>query len=265
MKGSPAEEYTMQLHVGGLSEDTTEADIEKAFSAVRPLHLVEVVRDIESGRSKGFAVVKVPTEEKGAEAIRSLNGTTLRGRTISVRKMPETLPGEMEFREWRNDHALEVLAHVGVRQAQTVLDYGCGPGTFTIPCARIVGRKGRVYAFEVRPGPLEEVKEKAKEAALANVIPVLSDGSKLEIDLPDESVDVILVYDVMHEIEDRSKLLRELHRILKGDGILSVFPMHMGTDRFMDVIREGGLFCLRNSYGPAGFKTASEILNFTKC
>jgi tRNA A58 N-methylase Trm61 len=255
----------MQLYVGGLSEDTTEADIEKAFSGVCPLQMVKVIRDVESAKSRGFAIVKIRTEEKGKEAIRTLNGTTLRGKSILVRTMPETLPGEMEFREWLTDHALEVLAHVGVSEAKTVLDYGSGPGTFTIPCARIVGRKGRVYAFEARASLLEQVKEKAREAALSNTIAVLSDSSKLRIALPDKSIDVILVYDVMHEIKDQRELLQELRRILKDHGVLSVFPMHMGTDKFMDVMREYGQFCLENRYGPPGFKAASEILNFVKC
>jgi tRNA A58 N-methylase Trm61 len=255
----------MQLYVGGLSEDTTEADIEKAFSGVHPLQLVKVIRDVESDKSKGFAIVKIPTEEKGEEAIRTLNGTTLRGSNILVRRMPETLPGEMEFREWLTDHALEVLAHVGVSEAQTVLDYGCGSGTFTIPCARIVGQKGRVYAFEARTSLLERVKERAREAALSNIMAVLSDSSKLRIDLPDKSIDIALVYDVMHEIKDQSGLLQELHGILKQEGILSVFPMHIGTDKFTDVMKEYGLFCLKNRYGPPGFKAASEILNFMKC
>ncbi|MGA7678330.1 MAG: hypothetical protein WCA51_08190, partial [Dehalococcoidia bacterium] len=66
-------------------------------------------------------------------------------------------------------------------------------------------------------------------------------------------------------IDDRLGLLHELHRVLKDDGILSVFPMHMGTEKFIDVMRECDLFCLRNRYAPPGFKTASEILNFNKC
>jgi len=255
----------MQLYIGGLSEDTTEVDIEKAFSSVCPPGLVKVIRDIESGKSRGFAIVKISTEEKGEEAIRSLNGTTLRGKNIIVGRMPETLPGEMEFREWLTEHALDVLTHIGVHEAQIVLDYGCGPGTFTISSAKIVGQAGRVYAFEVRARLLERVKERAKQAVLNNIIPVLSDNSKLAIELPDKNVDVILVYDVMHEIKDQRGLLQELHRVLKGDGILSVFPMHMGTDKFMNVVEECGLFCLRNHYGPPELKVASEILNFTKC
>jgi SAM-dependent methyltransferase len=254
----------MQLYVGDLSEDTTEIDIEKAFAAVVPLQLVKIIRDVESGKSKGFAIVKLGTEE-GEKAIKSLNGTSLGGRSILVRKMPETLPGEMEFREWLRGHAVKALAHAGVRKGQTVLDYGSGSGIFTIVCAGIVGSRGRVYALEIRPGRLEQVEEKAKEQSLGNIVPVLSDSSRLGIDLPDRAIDVVLVWDVMHEIKDRQGLLYELYRILKDDGVLSIFPMHMGTARFMDAIRVSGRFCLRDTYGPSGFKGASEILNFNKC
>jgi ubiquinone/menaquinone biosynthesis C-methylase UbiE len=69
----------------------------------------------------------------------------------------------------------------------------------------------------------------------------------------------------MHEVDNRQGLLQELHRVLKEEGILSVFPMHMGTENFIGVMREYGLFSLRNRYSPPGFKADSEILNFNKC
>jgi SAM-dependent methyltransferase len=255
----------MQLRVSNLSDDTTEADIEQIFTRVYPPQLVTIIRDIESGKSRGFAIVKIQSEEKGWEAIRHLNGTILQGRAIVIRRMPETLPGEMEFREWLTEHATEALINVGVRRGQTVLDYGCGSGTFTIPSSRIVGKRGKVYAFEARSDRLERVREKAKEASLGNIVTTLSNSSKSSIDLPDKCIDIILVYDMMHEVEDRQGLVQELHRVLKREGILSVFPMHMGTENFIDVMREYGLFCLRNHYSPPGFKAASEILNFNKC
>ena len=255
----------MQLRVSNLSDDTTEADIEKIFTRVCPPQLVTIIRDIESGKSRGFSIVKMRSEEKGEEAIRRINGIMLHGREIMVRRMPETLPGEMEFREWLIEHASEVLTHIGVSRGQTILDYGCGSGTFTIPSAMIVGERGKVYAFEARSSRLELVREKAKESGLGNIATVLSDSSKSSIDLPDKCVDIILVYDMMHEVEDRQGLLQELYRVLKEDGVLSVFPMHTGTDNFIVVMKEYGLFGLRNSYGPPGFKTASEILNFNKC
>jgi len=255
----------MQLYVGGLSNDTKEENIVELFSSICPVQLVTIIRDIESGKSRGFAIVKILSEEDGGEAIRQLNGVALRGTNLVVRKMPETLPGEMEFREWLTDHAAEVLTKVGIRKAQIILDYGCGSGNFTIPSARIVGKQGKVYAFEARPDLLERVKERARKEGLTNIETTLSDRSKPNTNLQDESVDVIVVYDVMHEIGDRRGLLQELSRVLKRDGILSVFPMHMGTENFIDVMRGYGLFCLRNRYGPPGFKAASEVLNFNKC
>lgn len=254
----------MQLYVGGLSDDITEVDVEKVFSGVHSLQLVKVIRDIGSGKSRGFAIVKVMDNEQGEEAIRRLNGTMLRGNSITIRRMPETLPGEMEFREWLAEHASEVLKYIGVSEAQTVLDYGCGSGVFTIPSASRVGQRGIVYAFEARPKLLEQVKEKARKAALSNIVAVLSDRSKPGIDLLDKSIDIILVYDVMHEIVDQHGLIQELHRVLKDDGVLSVFPMHMGTESLVRVMKEAGLFYLKNRYGPPGFKSASEILNFKK-
>ncbi|HXZ30359.1 MAG TPA: RNA-binding protein, partial [Dehalococcoidia bacterium] len=85
----------MQLYVGNLSADTTEVDVEGLFSDIYLPQIVTIIRDIDSGKSKGFAIVKIQSQEKGEEAIRRLNGITLWGRNIVVRRMPETLPGEM--------------------------------------------------------------------------------------------------------------------------------------------------------------------------
>jgi SAM-dependent methyltransferase len=255
----------MQLYVGRLSDDTNEVDIKELFSRVCPVQSVRVIRDIESGKSRGFAIVEILSQDNGEDAIRQFHGSVLRRAKIAVRKMPETLPGEMEFREWLTEHASDVLSRVGVREGQAVLDYGCGSGTFTIPSARIVGKEGRVYALEVRPKMLEALKEKAESEGLTNVVTLLLDHSKLNTGLPDDIVDAVLVYDVMHEIEDKVGLLRELHRVARRGCILSIFPMHMGTDRMLHFMKERNLFCFRDRYSPLGYKAASEILNFNKC
>ena len=254
----------MQLYVGGLSEDTTEEDISGLFAGVCPVESVTVARDLETGRSRGFGMVKVSSSEQVEEAIGRLNGALLKGRPVRVGRMPETLPGEMEFREWLVGNAQRVLAEVGVREGQTVLDYGCGSGTFSIPCARIVGAEGRVYALEVRAGVLERLREQATGEGLANIVTILSEQPGADTGLPEESVDVVLVYDVMHAVEDRPALLRELYRVLRRDGFLSVFPMHLGTDSLLRVMDECGLFDLRDRYAPPGYEGASEVVNFRK-
>ena len=185
----------------------------------------------------------------------------------SSAKVEETIKklSEPEFKTWLTENAFDVVEKVGVRKGQTVLDYGCGSGTFAIPSAKIVGEEGKVYAFEICLDALEHVKEKAKDEGLGNIETILSDSSKLTTGLQDGGVDAVLVYDVMHVIDDRQRLLKELHRVLRRDGFLSIFPMHVGTDKMLEITNECGLFCLRDRYGPPEYKTASEVLNFNKC
>jgi SAM-dependent methyltransferase len=254
----------MQLYVGGLSGDTAEEELSVLFSKFGDVESVTVIRDITSGKSKGFAFIRMPGSAEGEEAIKQLNGTRLGERQIMVGRMHETLPGEMEFREWLRDNALEALKRVGVRRGHVVLDYGCGPGIFTIASARIVGEQGRVYAVEVRPQPLERVREKAEKEELTTIETILLDSSRVAMGLGDESADVILLYDVLQEVDDKQGLLREMYRVLKRDGFFSVFPMHMGTERLMEIMGEVGLFRFRDRYNAPGHTTASEVINFEK-
>lgn len=251
----------MQLFVGGFSDKITERDLAKFFSKVCQPSLINIIKDIESGKSKGVAIVEITPDEKGEEAVKIFNGTILEGNNITVMRTL-VLPGEMETRLWFSDHASQLLLHIGVANAQTVVDYGCGPGTFTIPCARIVGPEGKVYAYDTQKPLLRQVESSARAAGLSNIETVISDILNPKINLNNKTIDVILVYDVMHDIKNPGELLKECHRILKNDGILSIFPMHIGTEKFRDLIGKLGLFSFRNSFSPPGFKAASEILNF---
>jgi ubiquinone/menaquinone biosynthesis C-methylase UbiE len=107
-----------------------------------------------------------------------------------------------------------------VREGQIFLDYGCGSGSFTIPAARIVGTKGKVYALDCFRRQLDVVKKKSTQTGLTNVETILSNG---KIALTDESIDVIWMCDVIHEIEERRALIEELHRVLKKDGVLAIY------------------------------------------
>lgn len=254
----------MQLRVSGISDDTSEAELSELFSKMGTVGSVVIVRDIITGKSRGFGMVKMPDSTQAEEAVKKLDGITLGSRQIAVGKMPETLPGEMEFREWIADNAFDVLQKVGISQGQTILDYGCGPGAFTIPCARIVGKKGKVYALEVRSAALKRVREQAEDEGLGNIETILADSSMLTTGLSDRSMGVVLVYDVMHAISEKMTLLEELHRVLKRDGFLSIFPMHIGTDRMLEVMKHCTLFRFRDSYTLPAYTTPSKILNFDK-
>lgn len=106
-----------------------------------------------------------------------------------------------------------------IQEGQTFLDYGCGTGSFTIPAARIVGTRGKVYALDYFPRQLEIVEEKSKKEGLNNIETMLSDS---KIGLPDECIDVIWMCDVLHEIKGRRAVLEELHRVLRKEGTLAI-------------------------------------------
>ena len=98
------------------------------------------------------------------------------------------------------------------------------------------------------------MEEKAQKGGFSNINTILSDGGT---GLPNESVDVILLYGVLPEIKDKKRLLRELHRVLKPDGYLSTrFCFRMGKDRVLEIMGAIDLFLLREQRG--------HILNFVK-
>lgn len=72
------------------------------------------------------------------------------------------------LRDWFTNPS-KVLARIGIKERQTVLDFGCGPGSYTIPAARIVGEKGRVYALDIHPLAIKTVEKKARKQRLTNI------------------------------------------------------------------------------------------------
>lgn len=72
------------IFVGNLSYGVTETELEAAFSQYGAVERVSVVRDRDSGQSRGFAFVEMTNAPDAENAIRALNGTEMNGRAISV-------------------------------------------------------------------------------------------------------------------------------------------------------------------------------------
>lgn len=134
---------------------------------------------------------------------------------------------------------MERLQKVGLQEGQTVLDYGCGIGSYAIPASKIVGASGKVYALDIHPMAVDRVKKRAEKSGLSNVHTIVSN---IDTDLPDKNVDVVLLYDVLQMIRNREGLLQEFHRVLKLSGIVSVDCDHMQPEEVQDVFAGTGLF-----------------------
>jgi ubiquinone/menaquinone biosynthesis C-methylase UbiE len=136
---------------------------------------------------------------------------------------------------------MNILKEVGIQPGFRVLDYGCGPGSYIVPLAELVGELGKIYALDVHPLAIQKVKDIASKKKLANVETILSD---CQTGLPDNGMDVVLLYDIFHHLSDRNKVLKELHRVLKPDGVLSFSDHHMEEDEILSGVTNSGLFRL---------------------
>jgi len=130
---------------------------------------------------------------------------------------------------WLNGKGAEFLKRIGLKTGDRVLDFGCGSGHYSIPAAQVVGEKGTVYALDKEKEELRRLKEKAKEKRLTNIETDQTSG-ELKVNFSNESVNVVLAYDILHYLDRREGLLAEFHRILKKEGFLSVYPKHHRDD-----------------------------------
>ena len=76
----------MNIYVCNLSYQVTEEDLQKAFESFGQVESAKIVRDNDSGRSKGFGFVEMPGDDEGEAAIAGLNGKDLKGRLLTVNK-----------------------------------------------------------------------------------------------------------------------------------------------------------------------------------
>jgi ubiquinone/menaquinone biosynthesis C-methylase UbiE len=121
------------------------------------------------------------------------------------------LDSEERIRELR---PLELVRDIGVlANGMTAIDLGCGTGIFTLPMAKLVGDKGRVYAVDDSAEMLERVRAKNPPPNVRLLLAdMVSNGIESQI------ADLCLLSSVLHEVEQPGKLMAETFRLLKPGG-----------------------------------------------
>ncbi len=114
----------------------------------------------------------------------------------------------------------EVIAALAVRPGETVADIGAGTGYFSLPLARAVGAKGKVYAVDAQPEMLELLRQKIKGDGPSNLETIAARADC--IPLPDAGCNLVFLANVWHEFADRAAVLRESARILRPGGRIAI-------------------------------------------
>jgi len=113
---------------------------------------------------------------------------------------------------------INTLIKVGINPNDIICDYGAGTGVFTIPAASLT--KNKVFAVDIDDNMLTIIKDKIADQNIDNIIPIKVENYETGIET--QSVDLLLLVTVFHEIDDIEHFMSEVKRILKKDGRVMV-------------------------------------------
>lgn len=154
----------------------------------------------------------------------------------------------------------EVVAAMKLRPGDVVADLGAGSGLFVAPLAGAAGAKGKVLAVEIDPSFFPHIQRKAKAAGVANVQTIA--GEPNDPKLP-EAVDVALLHDVLHHIENRVAYVTSLAKYLKPTARIVIvdYLMKQGPHRD-DPSLQAGKDEAAKLLAAIGFKPVDDVALF---
>ncbi len=116
------------------------------------------------------------------------------------------------------------LDSFGIKPGSVIVDYGCGTGSYLKRASELAGPDGKVYAVDRLEISIETVTKRIKKEGLANVLPVLADAEKSNLE--SHLADLIYALDMFHMVKRPGRLLAEFKRILKHGGRLILEDGH---------------------------------------
>lgn len=117
----------------------------------------------------------------------------------------------------------QIIERSGIKKGDRVLEIGCGSGAYTTFVAREVGKEGIVEALDIQPAMLAQLKKKLAKPENSDIQNIrLHESSAYQLPFKEGSIDLVYMITVLPEIPDQAKVLAEVWRVLKVNGILAV-------------------------------------------
>ncbi|MFO7969890.1 MAG: class I SAM-dependent methyltransferase, partial [Candidatus Izemoplasmatales bacterium] len=101
------------------------------------------------------------------------------------------------------------------------------------------GSSGKVFAADIHPLASEKVRKRTEKSEINNIETIVTDCN---IDLEDQSIDKVVLIDVLHNLSNYEANIKEFHRLLKDDGKLWVDDHHYDEEEIRVKITKNNLF-----------------------
>ncbi len=174
-------------------------------------------------------------------------------------------------RVWQDP--VKIAKDIGIGEGMTVADLGCGPGFFVLPIASMVGEKGKVYAVDADPAMLHHLRIGIERCGMDGKRVKVVEADISRTGIPSGSVDVTLLANILHDVEDRKQFLKEVRRISKPEAtVVDVdwrkvqsengppLGIRLSKEESMTLLSEGGFRVRRSIYaGPYHYGIVCEV------
>jgi len=112
----------------------------------------------------------------------------------------------------------EVLKELELRKDMVAADFGSGSGGWVIPLAKIL-KDGKVYAIDILEEPLSALRGRTKLENINNIETIRSNVAvKENLALKNNSLDLVLLTNILFEANDKEKIINEAKRVIKKGG-----------------------------------------------
>ncbi len=129
-----------------------------------------------------------------------------------------------ERKAWQKPE--ELVAALGLEAGMTVADLGAGTGYFNRYLSEAVGPEGLVLPVDIQTSMVEHMRERAREEKTPNVRPILAEPADSK--LPEGGVDLVLIVNTYHHIDDRLEYFDRLKKVLRPGGRVAVVDFVVG-------------------------------------
>jgi len=181
-----------------------------------------------------------------------------KGREIAVTMHYAGAPWLTRDSREREEECSTMLKQLNLQPGQVICDMGCGNGFYTLPMAKAVGKTGKVYAVDIQQEMLHLLSERAKEAGVKNIKPLL--GSVVDPKLPENSIDLILLVDVYHEFSHPEHMLAAMRKSLKPKGRIALVEFRLEDENVpIKLLHKMSKEQILKEFPPNGFKLVEQF------